>query len=352
MKRAPWVLPLLGLLLGCGGESARTAVPVAVLLPDSATSARWEADDRRYLAAAFRKAGVACTIVNAEGDARVQQAQAEQAVTNGAKVLLLAPIDAGSAAAIIATARASGVKVIDYDRLTTQGEGADFYVSFDGEEVGRVQARGLIRAVEQAGIERPRLVILNGGPTDNNAVLFSDGAHDVLDEKTISGEWHLQIEEWVPQWDNQKALVLFEQILTAYHGEVDCVLAANDGIAAAVVSALANQGYPPLPLTGQDATVGGVQLVLAGKQSMTVYKAIRKEAEAAAALAVALVRGEDTAKLTNGTVHNGTREIPAFLIEPVAVTKDNVAETVIADGFRTWDEICVGEFAAFCPQDR
>lgn len=355
MKRPRLLAPLLGiaLLAGCGGD-ARPArvVPVAVLLPDSATSARWEADDRRYLAAAFEKAGVACTIVNAEGNASTQQAQAEQAITNGAKVILLAPIDGGSAAAIIATARGAGVQVIDYDRLTTEGKGADFYVSFDGEAVGRVQGRGLIRAVEEAGIEHPRLVILNGGPTDNNAVLFSNGAHQVLDGKTLSGEWKLVVEEWVPEWDNQKALVMFEQILTASGGGVDAVLAANDGIAAAVLSALANQGYPPVPITGQDATVGGCQLVLAGKQSMTVYKAIRKEAEAAAALAVALVRGEDTGPLTNGKVHNGTREIPAFLIEPVSVTKDNVAATVIADGFRTWDEICTGEFAAFCPADR
>ncbi|HMB69617.1 MAG TPA: substrate-binding domain-containing protein, partial [bacterium] len=185
-----------------------------------------------------------------------------------------------------------------------------------------------------------------------NAVLFRNGAHQVLEERIASGDWTLVAEEWVPEWDNQKALVLFEQILTANDGDVDAVLAANDGIAAAVVSALANQGYPPLPLTGQDATVGGCQLVLAGKQSMTVYKAIRKEAEAAAALAVALVRGEDTAPLTNGTVNNGTSDIPAFLIEPLPVRKDNLAETVIADGFRTWEEICVGEFAAFCPGNR
>ncbi|NNE43774.1 MAG: substrate-binding domain-containing protein, partial [Gemmatimonadetes bacterium] len=257
-----------------------------------------------------------------------------------------------SSAAIIASARAAGVAVIDYDRLSTEGPGADYYVSFDGEAVGRVQGRGLIRAVEEAGIKNPRIAILNGGATDNNAHLFSRGAHQVLDPLLESGEWTLVDEQWVPDWDNQKALVLMEQILTAAGGGVDAVLAANDGIAAAVYSALANQGYPPLPVTGQDATVGGVQYVLAGRQSMTVYKEIRKEAEAAAKLAVALVRGEDTSALTSAVVNNGTRDIPAVLLEPIAVTRDNVAETVIADGFRTWDEICVGEFAAFCPESR
>lgn len=345
---------LATVLSGCGGDSARTgqAVQVAALLPESATSARWETDDRRFLSAAFEKAGVAHSIVNAEGDARVQQAQAEQAITNGARVILLAPIDAGSAAAIIAAARAAGVKVIDYDRLTTEGPGADFYVTFDGEAVGRVQGEGLIRAVEAAGIEHPRLAMLHGAPTDNNAVMYARGAHQVLDAKLDSGEWTLVDEQWVPDWDNQRALVLFEQMLTAAGGRIDAVLAANDGIASAVISALANQGYPPVPLTGQDATVGGVQNVMAGRQSMTVYKAIRREAEAAAALAVAIVRGEDPAPLTSTNVNNGTRDIPSVLLDPVAVTAANVAETVIADGFRTWEEICVGEFAEFCPPDR
>jgi len=344
-------LALTPLLPGCGG-SGRTEIPVAVLLPESSTSARWETDDRRFLGDAFRKAGIACSIVNAEGDARVQQSQAEQAITNGAKVILLAPIDAGSAAAIIASAREAGVTVIDYDRLTTEGPGADFYVTFDGEDVGRVQGEGLVEAVKKAGVVNPRVAILNGAPTDNNAVLYSHGAHAILDPLFESGEWTLEAEQWVPEWDNQKALVLFEQMLTASGGRIDAVLAANDGIAGAVISALANQGYPSIPLTGQDATVGGIQNVLAGKQSMTVYKAIKREAEAAAALAVAVVRGQDALTLTSAAVSNGKREIPSVLLRPVPVTEDNVADTVIRDGFRTWDEICVGDFAQYCPKNR
>jgi D-xylose transport system substrate-binding protein len=326
---------------------------IAVLLPDSASSARWEADDRRFLAAAFDAAGVDYTIVNAEGDAATQLTQAEQAITNGAKVILMVNLDSGSGAAIIELARAADVKVIDYDRLTIEGPGADFYVSFDNESVGRLQGEGLVAAVEAAGLETPvQVAVLNGSPTDNNATLFANGYNGVINEKFESGEWVKVDDQSVPDWDNQQALVIFEQILTASGGDVDAAIAANDGLAGSVIAALANQGLPYIPVTGQDATVGGVQNVLAGRQSMTVYKAIKAEAEAAAALAIALLQGEDTADLVTGSVNNGTNDIPSVLLVPVSVTADNVAETVIADGFRTWEEICVGEFEEFCPADR
>jgi D-xylose transport system substrate-binding protein len=322
---------------------------IAVLLPDSASSARWEADDRRFFEQAFEAAGVEYTIVNAEGDATTQQTQAEQAITNGAKVILLVNLDSGSGAAIIAQAREAGVNVIDYDRLTIEGPGADFYVSFDNEAVGRLQGEGLVQACT---VPNARVAVLNGSPTDNNATLFANGYNSVITPKFDAGEWTLVDDQSVPDWDNQQALVIFEQMLTAAGGEIDCAIAANDGLAGAVIAALANQGLDPIPVTGQDATVGGVQNVLAGRQSMTVYKAIKAEAEAAAALAIALLRGEDTSALATGSVNNGTNDIPAVLLVPVSVTKDNVAETVIADGFRTWEEICVGEFEQYCPADR
>jgi D-xylose transport system substrate-binding protein len=266
-------------------------------------------------------------------------------------VLLLVNLDSGSGAAIIAMAREAGVAVIDYDRLTIEGDGADFYVSFDNESVGRLQGEGLVAAVDAAGLVNPRVAILNGSPTDNNATLFANGYHSVIDAKFDSGEWTKVDEQSVPDWDNQQALTIFEQMLTASGGEIDAAIAANDGLAGAVIAALANQGLPYIPVTGQDATVGGIQNILAGRQSMTVYKAIKAEAEAAAALAIALLRGEDTSGMVSGSVNNGTNDIASVLLTPVSVTKDNVAETVIADGFRTWEEICVGEFAEFCPAD-
>jgi D-xylose transport system substrate-binding protein len=325
---------------------------IAVLLPDSASSARWEADDRRFLAAAFEAAGVEYTIVNAEGDATTQITQAEQAITNGAKVILMVNLDSGSGAAIIELARAAGVAIIDYDRLTIEGPGADFYVSFNNEAVGRLQGEGLVAAVQAAGLVNPRVAVLNGSPTDNNATLFANGYNSVIRPLFESGEWILVDDQSVPNWDNQQALVIFEQMLTAAGGNIDAAIAANDGLASSVIAALENQGLPFIPVTGQDATVGGIQNILAGKQSMTVYKAIKAQAEAAAELAIALLRGEDVSGFVDGFTFNGTNDIPSILLTPVAVTKDNIAETVIADGFRTWEEICVGEFAQFCPADR
>lgn len=355
--RLALLVTLLMSVFGFALQAFAQSVDVAVLLPDSKSSARWENDDRRFLAAAFEAAGVSYSIVNAEGDAQTQQTQAEQAITNGAKVLLLVNLDSGSGAAIIASAREAGVKVIDYDRLTIEGDGADFYVSFDNTSVGRLQGEGLVAAVkaaQEAGTmgDEVNVAILNGSPTDNNATLFSAGGHEVLDPlfADAASGWHNVAEQAVPGWDNQQALTIFEQMQTA-HPEINAALAANDGLGQAVITARENAGLDYIPVTGQDATVGGVQQVLAGRQSMTVYKAVKQEAEAAAALAIALVKGEDTAALVSGATNNGTNDIPSVLLVPVGVTKDNVAETVIADGFRTWEEICVGDFAAFCPAD-
>jgi D-xylose transport system substrate-binding protein len=336
-------------------EDALTPVSgsIAVLLPDSASSARWEADDRRFLEAAFQEAGVEYTIVNAEGDAATQVTQAEQAITNGAKVILMVNLDSGSGAAIIELAHAAGVKVIDYDRLTIEGPGADFYVSFDNESVGRLQGEGLVAAVEAAGLASPvNVAVLNGSPTDNNATLFKNGYDGVINPLFESGAWVEVADQSVPDWDNQQGLVIFEQMLTAAGGDIDAAIAANDGLAGSVISALENQGLPYIPVTGQDATVGGLQNILAGRQSMTVYKAIKAQAEAAAGLAVAILKGEDTSAMATGAVNNGTNDIPSVLLVPVSVTADNIAETVIADGFRTWEEICVGDFEQYCPADR
>jgi D-xylose transport system substrate-binding protein len=347
-----FVLVVMMIATSLAMVNAQDEGSIAVLLPDSASSARWEADDRRFLSAAFDEAGVAYNIVNAEGDAAAQLSQAEQAITDGARVILLVNLDSGSGAAIIELAREAGVQVIDYDRLTIEGPGADFYVSFDNESVGRLQGEGLVAAVEAAGLESPvRVAVLNGSPTDNNATLFANGYNSVIDPLFESGEWEEVADQSVPDWDNQQALVIFEQMLTDADGDIDAAIAANDGLAGSVIAALANQGLPYIPVTGQDATVGGIQNVLAGRQSMTVYKAIKAEAEAAAALAVALLRGEDTSMMVTGVVNNGTNDVPSVLLVPVSVTIDNIAETVIADGFRTWEEICVGEFEEFCTEE-
>jgi D-xylose transport system substrate-binding protein len=323
---------------------------IAVLLPDSQSSDRWENEDRVFLQQAFDAAGVTYNITNAQNDAAQQATQADAALTNGAKVILLVNLDSASAAGIIAKGHAAGAKMIDYDRLTLQG-GADAYVSFDNVSVGRLQGLGLALAIAAAGIQNPRIAFLDGSPDDNNATLFAQGAHSILDLKLgdATSGWTKVDEQAVPKWDNTQAQTIFEQMLTASGGKIDAALAANDGLGIAVATALKNQGLPYIPTTGQDATVGGVQHVLEGSLSMTVYKAIKAQANAAAALAVAMLKGDDTSGMTSGTVNDGNQDIPSVLLVPVGVTKDNVKATVIADGFRTWDEICVGDYEQFCP---
>src|SRR5919109_5313655 len=253
---------------GGGGEAGK----VAVLLPDSKSSVRWETVDRPFLKAAFDKAGVEAEIQNAEGDKATQQQQAEQAITNGAKVILLVNLDSGSGAAIAANAKSQGVKVIDYDRLTLDTDANDYYVSFDNEKVGQLQGQGLVDCIgDKQGAE---VAVLNGSPTDNNATLFKKGYDSVINPKFDSGDWKEVADQSVPDWDNQKALTIFEQMLQKTGNQIDGVLAANDGLGNAVISALKQRKLPQIPVTGQDATLQGIQNIVNGDQCMTVYKAI------------------------------------------------------------------------------
>jgi len=331
-----------------------------VLLPDSATSDRWEKDDRRYFKEAFEEAGLTegedFTIVNAEGDPAQQQKQAEQAIADGASVILLTNNDSGSGAAIIDTAREGGAKVIDYDRLTIEGDGADAYVSFDNVVVGETMATELEPVIDGLGLDKPRIAMLNGGPTDNNSKLFKEGYSATVTERVDAGDWELVADEDTPDWDNQEALRIFEQILVDTENGVDAVFAANDGLANSVITAVKNADLEPIPVSGQDATAAGIQNILAGTQTMTVYKPIKAEAEAAAAVALALREGTDAAdvegEFENTTINNGQNDLPFIALTPIGVTKDNIADTVIADGFRTWDEVCTGEFEQYCPEDR
>jgi D-xylose transport system substrate-binding protein len=327
-----------------GSTGTAKAGKVAVLLPDSKSSVRWETLDRPLLKAAFDKAGVESEIQNAEGDKSAQQQQAEQAITNGAKVLLLVNLDSGSGAAIAANAKSQGVKVIDYDRLTLKGD-SDYYVSFDNEKVGQLQGQGIVDCLGNA--TKPAVAVLNGSPTDNNATLFAKGYNSVIDPKFKSGEWTKVDDQSVPEWDNQKALTIFEQILQKANNKVDGVVAANDGLGNAAISALKARKLKQIPVTGQDATLQGLQNIVAGDQCMTVYKAIKKEADAAAALATTLASGGTPTGVTD-KVNNENKDVPAVLLEPVAVTKDNIKEYLGAPDFPKQAEICAGKLAAKC----
>ena len=332
---------------GGGGGGGGDQPKAGVLLPDSQSSVRWETVDRPFLQKAFEAAGVDADIQNAEGDKSTQQQQAEQMITNGAKALLLVNLDSGSGAAIAANAASQGVKVIDYDRLTLDTDATDYYVSFDNERVGELQGQGLVDCIGDK--QGARIAVLNGSPTDNNATLFKNGYDSVINPKFEDGEWTEVADQSVPDWDNQQALTIFEQMLQKADNKVDGVLAANDGLGNAAISALKQRKLPQIPVTGQDATLEGIQNIVNGDQCMTVYKAIKKEADAAAELAIALAKGEEpTAKTT--PIDNGTEKVPSVLLEPVSVTKDNITEYLGEPDFPTKEDICAGKTAAKCKE--
>jgi D-xylose transport system substrate-binding protein len=359
-----------------GGEAATTTAEeggaegsIWVLLPDSATSPRWETDDRRFFEQAFTEAGVEFNIVNAEGDAATQQSQAEQAIAAGAKVILLVSNDTGSGGAIIDTAKDADVQVVEYDRFNTGSSGGAAYVSFDNVAVGATMAEVLEPAIDALDVPKPRVVMLNGGEEDNNSFLFRDGYAATVEERVDAGDWELVADQHVPGWDNQQAQTIMEQILTDANNDVDAVFAANDGLANSAINAMEAAGVEPGPVSGQDATEAGIQNILLGKQTMTVYKPIEAEAAVAAAVALALRSGEDVSGVTSdfefkliginssdgkpSDSPTGDGIVPYFALTPVAVTADNIAETVIEDGFRTVEEICVGDVAQtdFCKEN-
>jgi D-xylose transport system substrate-binding protein len=353
---------------GGGGDGS-----IWVLLPDTQSSERWEADDRRYFQQFFEDAGLTegddFTIVNAEGDAATQQSQAEQAIADGASVILLTSLDTGSGATIIDTAKDAGVEVVEYDRFNTGGSGGAAYVSFDNVQVGATMAEVLEPAIDDLGLDPARVVMLNGSETDNNAFLFRDGYAETVEARVDAGDWTLVADQHVPDWDNQEAQTIMEQILVDANNGVDAVFAANDGLAQATINATEAAGLGPIPISGQDATAPGIQNVLLGKQTMTVYKPIEAEAAIAAAVALALRAGDDPTEIDSEfdfTIIGITAEdgqpadsaegdgvVPYFALVPIGVTADNVADTVIADGFRTVEEICVGDVVetTFCQEN-
>ena len=327
-----------------GGGSGATEGKVGVILPDTESSVRWESADRPALSAAFDAAGVDYDIQNAEGDAERMVQIADSMINDGATVLAIVNLDSDSGAAIQEKAASQGVATIDYDRLTLGGS-AEYYVSFDNTVVGELQGQGLADCL---GDKPANIVYLNGSPTDNNATLFSAGAHSVLDGMD---NYKVVGEQAVPDWDNDEAATIFQQLYTAADGKVDGVLAANDGLGGAVVSILEGAGQAgKVPVTGQDATVEGLQNVLAGTQCMTVYKSATLEANALAEAAIALVNGEEAE--TTGTVEDseGGRDVPSILLEPQSITIDNV-QSVIDDGGQKAEDVCAGEYAQLCQEN-
>lgn len=331
-------------------KADKKAGTIALLLPETKT-ARYESADKPYFEAKIKELCPDCKVIysNANQDAAAQQQQAEAALTNGAQVMVLDPVDSVASAVIATKAKAQGVPVIAYDRLVRDSDGVDYYISFDNERVGQVQAETLMKALE--GKDKATIVMINGSPTDNNAAMFKAGAHSVFDKAVADSKLVIAKEYDTPDWSPDKAQNQMQQALTALSNKVDGVYCANDGTASGAIAAMKAAGISPLPpVTGQDAELAGIQRIVAGEQYMTVYKAIKPEAEAAAELAYALLTdAEVPASMTDGkTVDNGKKKVAAVLLDPIAVTRETIKDTVVKDGFHKLEDICAGDYAEAC----
>jgi D-xylose transport system substrate-binding protein len=332
-----------------------SAGSIALLLPESQT-ARYEAADRPFFEAKFKELcpGVEVVYSNANQVAADQQQQAEAAIARGVKVIVLDPVDGDAAGGIVKNAKAKSIPVISYDRLIKGGSAPDYYVSFDNEGVGKLQAQALLEKLTKDGVASPKLTMINGSPTDNNATLFKQGAHSVFDGKVT-----IVKEDAAANWKPEEAQQLMEQFIAAVGPDgFDAAYQANDGTTGGAIAAMKAAGIDPKkkPTVGQDAELAAIQRILAGEQYATVYKRIQPEAEKTAELACALFKGEQpAATIVNGKVNNGTIDVPSVLLVPVAVSlagggvTQSVAETVVKDKFYGPDsaaKICQGYEAA------
>ncbi|HEX7836344.1 MAG TPA: substrate-binding domain-containing protein [Kofleriaceae bacterium] len=328
---------------------------IALLLPESQTT-RYEAADRPFFEAKFKELcpGVEIKYSNANQDAAAQQQKAEAAIAQGVKVMVLDPVDGEAAGAIVKDAKAKNIPVVSYDRLIKGGSNPDYYVSFDNERVGQLQAQTLLAKLTASGKANPKITMINGSPTDNNALLFKKGAHSVFDGKVT-----IVKEDAAANWKPEEAQQLMEQFIAAVGKDgFDGAYQANDGTAGGAIAAMKAAGIDPKtrPTCGQDAELAAIQRILTGEQYATVYKAIQPEAEMTAQLACALVKGEKPGgNLINKKVNNGTADVPSVLLTPIAVTATggngtkSVAETIVEDKFYGQDtvaQLCKGYEAA------
>jgi len=327
-------------------------IPVGVILPETASSARWEGFDRPMLEAALKAEGLSPHIENAQGDVQKFSTLADGMINDGVKVLIIASINSEVGGTVAQKANAQGIPTIDYDRLNLGGS-SSYYVSFDNVKVGELQGQGLIDAMK----DKPKgaqVIEIEGAPTDNNATLFHNGQENKLKPLYEDGTLKLVQSQPIDNWDNQKGGSTFENILTANGTKVDGVVAANDGLAGAIITVLKKYKLNgTVPVTGQDATADGLKAILTGDQYMTVFKPIKQEAEATAKLAAALAKGDkDAANKVATDKENdpvGKRDVPSKLLEPFLITKDNV-KRVIDEGYVKAEEVCTGDLAATCTQ--
>ncbi|WP_439663740.1 sugar ABC transporter substrate-binding protein [Lentzea sp. HUAS TT2] len=348
---------LLFLLSACGdaGQGSPTLPTrgpkpiVGVILPDRTTSARWEEQDRPLLTQAFNYADIEPFMENAEGNEAKFAQIADEMIRRKVKVMMITPLSAAGGLAVQKKAKAAGIPVIDYDRVTLGGQ-AEYHVGFDSVNVGQLQADGLLSCLgEKPGAN---IIEIEGAPTDHNATLFTQGQKSRLAPKYDSGALKLVKSQPVDNWDNELGGQLFEQILTENQNKVDGVVAANDGLAGAVIAVLKKKNIR-VPVTGQDATVDGLRAVLSGDQCVTVYKPVRDEAEAAARLAIAVARGdlEGADDLATGNLRDpvSRRDMKSVLLGATLIKKDTV-RTLVTEGIVKPAELCAGALAQACAQ--
>lgn len=322
---------------------------IGLLLPDSVT-ARYESADKPYFEAKVKSLCPDCKVLyaNADGDASKQQQQAESMLTQGVKVLVLDPFDGEAAASIVGEAKAKNIPVISYDRLINSKD-LNYYISFDNEEVGKLQAQALVDKLKKDGVPSGSgILMVNGSPTDNNATLFKKGAHSIID----SSGYKVLAEYDTPGWDPAKAQDWVSGQVSQFGSQIKGVYAANDGTGGGAIAALKAANVSPFPpVTGQDAELAGIQRILAGDQYMTVYKALKPEAEQAATLAIALTKGQKPSEETTEVETAGGAKIASILLTPVAVTVDNIESTVVKDEFYGSDsaaQICTADYKTAC----
>jgi D-xylose transport system substrate-binding protein len=327
-----------------GGSGSSGSVKIGLLLPDNVT-ARYAAADKPYFEAAVKKLDPKATVLyqDADGSASKQQAQAQAMLSNGVKVLVLDAFDGDAAQSIVTAAKAKKVPVIDYDRLVNGGQ-SDYYISFDNEKVGELQGTAFVNQLKAENVPSGAgILMIDGSPTDNNATLFAQGAHKIIDP---SG-YKILAEYKTPGWDPAQAQTWVSSQITKFGSQIKGIYAANDGTAGGAIAAAKAKKFDlsKMALTGQDASLAGVQSILAGDQFMTVYKAIKPEAEKAASLAVDLAKGK---KPSAPTTVSG---VPSFLLVPVAVTAQNIESTIVKDQFLTAAQICTSTYAAACTKN-
>jgi D-xylose transport system substrate-binding protein len=335
---------------GGGGEGGGEGVKIALLLPENETP-RYETNDKPsfYKAVEEQCSGCEISYFNAGGDVEKQASQGEAALTQGAEVMVVDPMDSKAAAAIVEKAHAQEVPTVSYDRLIENSEVAG-YVSFDNERVGEQQAETLIEKLKEDGNPKGPIIMINGDPADPNAALFKKGAHNAFEKAGVE----IAKEYDTPGWTAENAQREAQQAITAIgKNGFAGIYAANDDTAGGAIAAMKGVGINPedIPVTGQDSTVAGLQRILKGEQFMTIFKPIVPEAEIAAEMAISLGEtGEVETKEETQMINNGKTDVPSVLLTSTPVTKENIKETVIAENFVSPAELCEGAFAAACKE--